>query len=314
MSRDVDDAVIVAAVEAAVGPHPVLLCGSRGAGHAREDSDYDLVVVLPLRRVLGAIGRLAAVSRDLEQRLGVPVSVKPVPKRMLETPERRLFLWKAAHEARVLAAPGGFEMPRPAALYVTPEMRFSYMVSALIYLVGELDPDDLREGHVSAPVARGIEKALLHLGQLRLMERGDYASTLDEVDDPELSKLGGRGSDPATWFDTRGLVVRALTPLPRSSSMARGLARNAQYAAVATLRGSPRLRPALSPRPIDWRIARGAIPLARAVRDGDGPDPALVAEAVELLPRALRPAGGGWGAVRDTIVREFEHAHPLLGI
>ena len=43
--------MIVDTVHGAVGECPVLLCGSRASGEPATDSDYDVFVVLPARRV-----------------------------------------------------------------------------------------------------------------------------------------------------------------------------------------------------------------------------------------------------------------------
>ena len=71
---------IVETIHNAVGSAPVFLAGSRATGAWDIESDYDIVVVLPLTRIPRAIGRLATVRTALEHQLGAPVSLNPLPR------------------------------------------------------------------------------------------------------------------------------------------------------------------------------------------------------------------------------------------
>ena len=56
----------------AVGPATIVLAGSRATGDATDDSDYDVVVVLPVVRLARALPRLRRAQLVLEARLGAP--------------------------------------------------------------------------------------------------------------------------------------------------------------------------------------------------------------------------------------------------
>jgi predicted nucleotidyltransferase len=271
------EAAIVRAVERAVGPAPVLLLGSRALGTATATSDWDVLVVLPLRRVPRALRALASASRALEAELGAPVSVNAMPAFRTQSRDN-LFVWKLRRESRALAGEPLAPDDRPFAL--TDRAAFSYLMSALVYL---LESDD----------ERAVRKARAHVEQLRALRAGSYAAVVD--------------AGPGDWNAARDSVLAELARVPAA---ARGsLRRNAQYAALSALRGRERVRAAAG-APVERRLAEAAVHLARA-RDGDERE---LAAALAALPAPLRPRERSWQRVRDVVVSEWASAHPLLGL
>jgi len=214
---------VVAAVHGAVGRVPVVLAGSRALGAAGPESDWDVLAVLPLRRVPFAVRRLAAVSRELTAALGATVTVNAMPSFRLAYADRNLFVWKVATEGRVLAAPDGFRLVAPARFALEPRHERSYLLSALVYLLESRDD-------------RAVAKARRHLA--------------------ELAALRGRAAIDAgdSWESVRNAVLselRALPPLRPSAAV------DAQYAALSALRGRVRLARRAEPR-----LAAAAVALA----------------------------------------------------
>lgn len=220
-----DEQAIVDEVRAAVGDATVLLCGSRALGTAAAGSDWDVLVVLPLRRLPRAVPKLARAARSLEARLGAPVSVNAMPAFRTRS-RRNLFVWKLRRESRALAGEPLAADGRPFAL--GDRAAFSYLMSALVWLLESRDE-------------RTAAKALAHVEQVRMLREGEYG--------PRVHVGGG------SWEDARDAVLAELH-LVRASRL-----RNAQYAALSALRGRGRLRAALG-GPVETALARAAVALA----------------------------------------------------
>jgi predicted nucleotidyltransferase len=300
---------VVDVVRERLGAVPVVLCGSRAAGNAMPASDYDVVVGLPRRRILTAVRALPALAQALTAELGAPVSLNPVPLHVLNSSQPNLLAWKIKREGRFLAPQG--ESLRAAPVR-PPEARarFSYLVSAIEYLLEDLD-QNLR------PVgSRGSHKALLHLVQLRLMETGRYASRLDEalaeLEDAELTALCDRIDGAPGWFVLRDALVGELAGVPRGDAWRRSIRVNSRYVILSALRGSSRVAAACSMRAIDERLGDGLVALTRAVRDHEEPDPAALRCAASAIPAPIRPSSRTWQALHEVIRREWPAAHPLL--
>jgi hypothetical protein len=218
-----EEDAIVAAVQRAVGPVPVLLAGSRALGTAEPASDWDVLAVLPARRVPFAVRRLAAVSRDLGAALGAAVTVNALPAFRLAHAGRNLFVWKVAREGRVLAAPPGFRLAAPEGFSLRPGHERSYLLSALVYLL------ESRDG-------RAVAKARRHLAQL---------------DELRGHRVAGGGD---SWDEVRDEVLRRLRALP---PVRRSPVSDVQYAVLSALRGRARLVRRAEPR-----LAAAAVALA----------------------------------------------------
>jgi predicted nucleotidyltransferase len=316
VSATLAETKVVAAVRAAIGDVPVLLCGSRATGAATATSDYDLLVVLPRRRIPFTLGRLAALGRTLSAELAAPVTVNPLPAHLARRRRPNLFLWKLQQEARLLSSGPAAAPQRAVAPPTGDGPRFSYLATALAYLIGSLD-----DGRLATPLPDTVEhatrKALLHLVQLRLLRTGRYASTLDaalaELGDARLTALAAGTAQPSGWLAVRAEVVQELGAISSRRGRAQALRVNARYVLLAAVRGHLRLRAALTLRPIDRRLANVAVELARAVLQDGLVDPAAVLSARRALPRSLRAsAGETWASVRDFVLDEWAHAHPLV--
>ncbi len=224
-----EERLIVDAATAAAGRVPVVLCGSRALGTADEHSDWDVLVVVPVARVPTLVKALARASERVTSELGVPVTINPLPRHALARARENLFVWKVAREGRVLAAPDGFALPVAGAPPVmTPERSFSYLASALLWLLEGSDA-----------------KAARHLAQLRLLRAGDY------------------DSDPPLTGEPRAEVLAELDGVGCPYSRSAAIRRNVVYLALSALRGRSRLRAALSLRAIDCRLAEAAVALLR---------------------------------------------------
>jgi predicted nucleotidyltransferase len=303
----------------AVGPATILLAGSRAAGDVSAESDYDLVVVLPAARIARAMPHLRRAQAALEARLGAPVSVNPVPPIVLRHPERNLFVWKMLREPRVLAAAGRVPRAPPGGPPVGAEISFSYLLSAVFYLLDPLEPAMLAGERLPRAVSAGVRKALLHVAQLRLFQTGRSVSRLAEAvaqaGDPALARLERQLDRPSGWLACRRVVLGELGERPPKLSLMRATARNAQYAILAASRGGPRWRAAAGLRAIDRPLAVVAVRLLRAVMDGGDVDPAATAAARRALPAALRAAAPRtWHGLRDLVGAEWSNAHPVLGL
>lgn len=300
--------LIVAAVIDALGDVPVILCGSRAIGTHRALSDHDLLVVLPWRRMLSAIPTLRGLSARLTDKLGVPVSLNPLPARILRS-HVNLFLWKIAHEGRVLSSPPEFALPRVTRPPYDDHVRFSYLMSALQELLRGADGEIRRRDQAAY-------KALLMLAQLRLLERGQYSMTLEnalarlEPQDREFLELD-RQAD--RWTQACSKVLTELVCVS-SPGPAAAMRVNARYAALALLRGRRRLRAAASLRAIDRRLADTAALLAGTLVERTAANPDAVSVVCESLPRSLRRlASPSWEGIRALLEQEWPDAHPLIG-
>jgi predicted nucleotidyltransferase len=287
---------IASALRSAIGDRPILLCGSRATGEASADSDYDVAVVVPLHALPLAMGRLRTASRELTARLGVAVTANPLPARHLRAARPPLFVWKALVEGRLLHAPAGFRTPPPGAPSIGPRMRFSYLLSAAMYLLAPVAAGELVDG--SPGLAAANRKALRHLAQVRLLEGGRYAPRLVDavalLGDARLAAAAAEPEALATWRVLRDQLLDELSRGP-DDSPARALLVNAQYASLGMLRRRRRR----------WL---GAFALRAADRRlGDA--------AVGLLVDLDADADAARGqALARRILAELPDAHPLMGL
>src|SRR6266542_6271972 len=313
--------IIADAIGEALGPVPVILIGSRATGEADEASDYDLLVIIPVRRIPFLLRRVNLTAKRLETELGARVSINPLPPFRLRRPGRSLLPWKVRREGKVLSSPSGFTLGAAEPVEVTAEMASSYAVSAIQYLIEHLQPAELSLPSVPPHLRRAVRKALLHAAQLRLLRTGRYAPTLDgalgmlePADARELGRLARTCDRPDAWFATRDLLIGEIDEEPPTRM--RALAANVQYAALSALRGrSFRAKAFAEERPIGDRLRRSVVLLAGSIRPGGPVDPGGVSIAVAALPNFLRPSGEAeWTAVRDLIEREWAKATPLVGL
>ncbi|MEP7225201.1 MAG: nucleotidyltransferase domain-containing protein, partial [Actinomycetota bacterium] len=232
----------------------VVLCGSRATGQARADSDYDVLVVVPLLQIPFRLSRLNAAASDLESALGVRVSINPLPSFRLRRPGRTLLVWKALAEGTILA---GTLPPVPPIRGLEPVAARSYAMSGIRYLVEHLPPDLPVGEPLPERVRSDVGKALLHAAQLRLLDRGEYASTIESA----ITKLGA--SDAAEFarlmltVDRLGTWRRAFQLLTmwlgRRDVQPRSRLADAQYLALSILNGH-RLHPSVLFAPASVRV------------------------------------------------------------
>lgn len=307
--------LIVETLRAAVGERPIVLGGSRAAGTARFDSDYDVFVVMPLRRLPHALPALTGAGSAISAALGVPASVNPLPPFRWRRPDRNLLVWKLWREGRVLAGAEELRLAQPGPPPLTAYTRSSYAVSALRYLLTAVNADELARGCFADPSLQGVRKAQLHLAQLELWSRGLHASTLDEA--LALAAPGAVWADlarsPASadcWLRTCDELVARLN-LPRESRL-RVIAVGIQFVLLSSRAGrrAPLHKVLRSPsvRQRFWRATR----LLACAVTREGVDKALVKRAATLLPG--RCPASEWAALRDYLELEWPNADPIVGL
>ncbi len=309
---------IVATIHRAVGPVPVMLAGSRAIGSADSTSDYDLVTVLPLARIPRALGRLRQAKTELEQTLNAPVSLNPMPAFQVHRSATNLFVWKLWTEGRLLSVPDGFAVERPPMFRITAGSAYSYLMTAVFLLLDGADPPAPMDSWDHTTVARSVDKALLHLVQLRLLRRGRYAATLDQAidisHDPAIACLVSEAKGPRSWLTTRSLLLSELTGLQPRRTLPSTVFRNFQYASLSQLRGNQRWPAVMRGRSSEHQLGAAAIALLQTV-DGDGGiDLEALATASGLLPAWMHPPRDDWRGLRNVLRTEWTSAHALAGL
>jgi O-antigen/teichoic acid export membrane protein len=330
---------IVTEITARVGPVPVLLAGSRALGTAHADSDYDVTAILPLRRIPRAVPSLAEAAQRLSAGLGRDVSVNPVPRFRMRRPGGSLFVGKLQAEAVVLAAPPGWFLHRQPLAGVTTFAASSALLSAAQILLETFDTSAMKGGAVPPRAGNALQKAALHVAQVRLLRSGRYASDLPAAlaelrSAPPSANGDAPGAELACTL-TAGLVAAdavqgflslrrcilielgGLSDKPFRMSVVKSLVRNVQYAALARLRGRNRWRAAFRWAPVEAALAETQLALLRALDPDavDGVDAAQLRLAAGALPASLAAESmHSWEDLRDLVLAEWRDAHPLVGV
>ena len=329
---------IATMVASQVGAAPVLLGGSRALGTAHEGSDFDVSVVLPLPRIPRAAPRLAEVARCLSADLGAEVSVNPVPRFRFRRPGGSLFVRKLKAEAVVLAAPPGWSLRREPLTGVTTFAASSALLSAARSVLESFDTAAMCDGRPPARCRDALRKAALHVAQVRLLRSGRYASDLETaltqlraVPPSRTGELSGAelavalrsalaaGDAVEGFLHMRDCILQQLAEIsdvPLGMPIGKSLIRNAQYAALARLRGRSRWRVALRRTAVETALAATQVALLRALdpASSDGLDATQLRLAIEALPPGLADTDMGWEHVRDVALAEWLDAHPLVGV
>jgi len=331
----------VAEVARHVGSVPVLLAGSRALGTAHATSDYDVSVVLPLLRIPRAARRLAQASGNLSAQLGVPVTVNAVPEFRMRRPGGSLFVGKLRAEGIVLAAPPGWSLSRQPLTGVTVFAACSMLLSAVRSLLEAFDTASIsgRQGRAPGHTGGALRKAALLVAQVRLLRSGCYAHDLTtalarlrdmpsvqngDIPGPELAAALTASltavNEVEGFMGLRRCILRQLGYIgdrPFQVSMAKSLVRNAQYAALARLRGRRRWRVALRRELVESALAKTQLALLCALDpySADGVDAYQLRQAMDACPvssrRADRPS---WEDIRALVLAEWLDAHPLVGL
>ena len=309
---------IVEAVQAAVGRVPVILGGSRATGQHTIESDYDVVVVLAMSRVPLAIRSLAVVARSLSAELGAHVAINPLPASRLKRFDRNLFLWKLCREGLLLDAPPGFRLPSPSQPITSDLAAVSYLLSAALYLIEDLDPAELRSDELPPARCRSVRKALLHVVQVDLFRQGRHAAGLEAalgaLGSCRLRAVAETSRLPGGWFGVRRELLRGLGQRSVRSSLRRSVSRNLQYAVLSSLRGKARWWALAATYPVERSLAEVILALLCAVEPGGDISAPQLQGAVSALPVPLRPPAPSWSQLRDVVVTEWKSAHPLLSL
>jgi len=201
---------------------------------------------------------------------------------------------------------------------VVPATTYSYLMTAVFLLLDVCGAPAPPDSWLGAGFIRGTRKVLLHVLQLRLLEEGRYAATLDEalpmVDGDERTRVAAATDRSESWFALRDLVLHELTGLRLPSGIMRAIARNAQYASLSRLRGQRRGGAMARLHPFEYELGDAAIGLLRCV-DEDGSFRADALDRVApSLPVWLHAPAGDWRGLRDVLRREWASAHALMGL
>lgn len=294
------DRVVAEELGAELGDVTVLVLGSRALGTADAASDCDLAIVDSLWRVAWLIPRLPSIARRLTAELGVPVSLNPIPRRHLAR-GHSLYLQKVRAEAVVVRAAPGFALEPQGRLHASKFAGASYVLSAIVAVLEAIRP--LAPGREADPeLAHAIRKAVRYVAQLRLLDRGEYATTLEaallDLGDTDLTAIAEDAVGPDALDRIRMILLAETRRRPLTMTWWRIPARNAQFAVIAAMRGRPRWRAAVSPRSAEVDLAHALVELLRAID---------VAAPFCALSEA-------WYGRRDAVVTSWHDAHPLAGL
>ncbi len=215
----------------------------------------------------------------------------------------------------------------------------SALLSAARSLLETFDTTVIRNGPASTQADNALRKAALHVAQVRLLRSGRYASDLETA----LARLRGMASAESCEASAADLSFGLMSGLmaddgvegflrlrqcileqmadigaaPFSLPIVKSIVRNAQYAAVAHLRGRNRWRLALSRTPVEAALAAMQLALLRALdpRSENGLDATQLHVALEVCPVPLgAPGSRSWEEMRDLALAEWLDAHPLVGL
>lgn len=323
---------IVSAVTRVVGEAPIFLIGSRATGEALPQSDCDVSVVLPSRKVPGAARRLPAVSAALSRDFGLPVSINPVPQLLFRRARHNLYVLKIHLEGVALgghadAAPGrvGDHQPgqAPAGAGWDPgspmahRAEVSYLMSAVHTLLGGVDPQVIQGRADNPRMVAALRKATAQAAQACLLSTGRYVTGAQAA--PMAEQLGLLPAGPLGvegFVALQAALLRLLGPTPVRGSGIRSAARDLQYVALSALRGHRRWQVLCRYRGIEARLASASLYLLQSLAPGhlDGYDDGPTRKAVSLLPPVLRPGLPDYYSTRDIILREWASAQPLVGV
>jgi hypothetical protein len=274
---------------------------------------------MPTAAVPRGVPKLERVARQLEARLGVGVSVNPLPAVHLRERPSKLFVWKLRHEGRVLAAPAGFELAPPSLFALTPASRFSYAMSAGLYVLASIAPDDLYGAPLPAGAIRAAQKALLHVAQLRLLARERYESALEAalaaLGDDRLWRAADTLTTTAGFLSVRDVVLEELCRAVEDGAGRGTVVRNAQFLAISAARGRSRIRVAVRAASVERSLGVAAVRLLHALPSRTStasPDVIDARRALSGFAAARRDPS--WSSLRNVVVDEWPNAHPLLGL
>lgn len=292
--------IIADAVTAELGEVTVLLLGSRAVGTAVSGSDCDLAVVASLWRVAPLVRKLSPLSCRLELLLGVKVSLNPIPAFRLAHARSSLYILKVRSEAVVLTSRRDFSLDPPGPIVPSAFAAASYLLCAILAVVEAIDGATLGSETTTPVLAHAIRKAVLHVAQLRLLDRGEYASTLPDalrlLGDEQLAALAESADQSVALERARELLLREAHLRPLTVPRWKAPVRNAQYALIASLRGRSRWRAMLCVDAAEMSLAQSLIWLLETTTS----------------TRAVSTAA--WQDLRDIVATEWRDAHPLAGV
>ena len=150
------------------------------------------------------------------------------------------------------------------------------------------------------------------------MEQGRYASTVDsalaEIAESRFDRIAAHVSDRPAGKRSADEILDRLDRTRTGPLHGESLAVNARYAALAGLRGRSRVSGGSVDAADRSRLAAVAVELARDVHsleDRAAPD-RVRGPPLRCRAPLRRRAGTSWPSIRDLVVDEWNHAHPVL--
>jgi hypothetical protein len=162
-----------------------------------------------------------------------------------------------------------------------------------------------------------MEKALLHMVHLELLERGSYRACLEnglaEFRSSRLNVIPDHLCVARAWFTLREIVVSRVKRHLSRRPVRKAVVGSLRHAAIATLRCGPGWRAAFGISSTELAIVESVVALLVAARRRGQLDACAFEEAWLALPRRLRPpTPRAWRDIRDVAVREWANAHRLV--
>jgi predicted nucleotidyltransferase len=164
----------------------IILCGSRATGQGiSENSDYDMPVVMKTYLIPFHLSRLKKVERSLNQKLGMNISLNPLPTLRIKRAKGNLFLYKVKREGITLYGRDFIKELDPGEIKDIPADRyFSFLFSAARDLIQNFDPRFLTEKpdqEEQRKILYDAAKAIIYCAELRLLLKGYYETNSEKI-------------------------------------------------------------------------------------------------------------------------------------
>ena len=188
------------------------------------------------------------------------------------------------------------------------------MLSAILAVL-EAVPSDPAASAASGPaLTHAVRKAVLHVAQLRLLDRRRYASTLDraltDLGDGALTSLADAADAPDALGRVRALLLHEAAARPLEMPRWKAPLRNAQFALIAQRRGRPSWRRAMSLRSVECSVATQLVALLAELPLRPRPPRGCGRDDERLVVRATRR--GRHGLARRAPPRRAPRMRVLL--
>ena len=205
------------------GKESIILAGSRATGQAKENSDYDIAVVMRTALVPFYLKRLKRIEAELSQKFGATMTINPLPLFRIYHARGNLFFFKLKKEAITIYGRDYLKELAPGSISdIGTDWHFSYLFTAMNELVQNFDPAFLiteQNGEQSSRLIHDAAKAIIYCNQLHLLTKGYYETKAEAL--PSLLQKLQEVNHPTTAEDLelaltirRGGSSQIPSPLP----------------------------------------------------------------------------------------------------